>query len=131
MIKDVIIQSVKWVIRMIFFNRFPPCKSLLRECCCNHKLILASFSHLHPSKPISLDLLKLIRSNHPDVFFKKVVRKSFAKFTGKHLRWSLFFNKVAGKRLWHSKICKNFIIIFFYGTPPMTASESICSCEDS
>ena len=31
-----------------------------------------------------------------EVFCKKSVLKNFTKFTGKHLRWSLFFNKVAG-----------------------------------
>ena len=30
-----------------------------------------------------------------EVFFKKGVLKNFANFTGKHLCWSLFFNKVA------------------------------------
>ena len=43
------------------------------------------------------------------VLCKKGVPKNFAKFTGKHLCQSLFFNKVAGlwpatllrKRLWH------------------------------
>ena len=32
----------------------------------------------------------------PEVFYKKGVLKNFAKFTGKHLCQSLFFNKVAG-----------------------------------
>ena len=32
------------------------------------------------------------------VFCKKGVLKNFAKFTGKHLCQSLFFNKVAGKK---------------------------------
>ena len=32
----------------------------------------------------------------PDLFYKKSVVKNFAKFTGKHLCQSLFFNKVAG-----------------------------------
>ena len=52
-------------------------------------------------------------------FCKKGVLKNFAKFTGKHLCQSLFFNKVSGlrlanlleKRLWHScfpvKFAKN------------------------
>ena len=35
------------------------------------------------------------RSSCPEVFFKKGVLRNFAKFTGKHLRQSLFFNKVA------------------------------------
>ena len=35
----------------------------------------------------------------PEVFYDKKVLRNFAKFTGKHLCQSLFFNKVAG--LWH------------------------------
>ena len=38
------------------------------------------------------------RSSRPEVFCKKGVLRSFAKFTGKHLCQSLFFNKVAGLR---------------------------------
>ena len=50
------------------------------------------------------------RSSRPKVFFKKGILKNFAKFTGKHLYQSLFFNKVAElkpatllkkNRLWH------------------------------
>ena len=36
------------------------------------------------------------RSSRPDVFCKKGVLRNFAKFTGKHLCQSLYFNKVAG-----------------------------------
>ena len=36
------------------------------------------------------------RSSRPEVFCKKSVLRNFAKFTGKHLYQSLFFNKVAG-----------------------------------
>ena len=36
------------------------------------------------------------RSTRPDVFCKEDVFRNFAKFTGKHLCQSLFFNKVAG-----------------------------------
>ena len=38
------------------------------------------------------------RSSLPNVFSKKGVLKNFAKFSGKHLSQSLFFNKVAGLR---------------------------------
>ena len=34
----------------------------------------------------------------PEVFYKKLVLKKFAKFTVKYLCQSLFFNKVAGLR---------------------------------
>ena len=39
------------------------------------------------------------RSSRQEVFFKKGVFRNFAKFTGKHLCQSLFFNKVAGLSL--------------------------------
>ena len=38
------------------------------------------------------------RSSHPELFCKKGVIRNFAKFTGKHLCQSLFFNKVSGLR---------------------------------
>ena len=49
------------------------------------------------------------RSSHRRCSVRKDVLTNFAKFTGKHLRLSLFFNKVSGlkpatlskKRLWH------------------------------
>ena len=52
----------------------------------------------------------------PKVFCKKGSFRNFAKFTGKHLCQSLFFNKVAGlnpakllkKRLWHRWFPVNF-----------------------
>ena len=42
--------------------------------------------------------LDYIRRSRPEVFCKKGVLRNFAKFTGKHLCQSLFFNKVAGLR---------------------------------
>ena len=56
------------------------------------------------------------KSNHLNVFCKKDVLKIFAKFTGKHLFQSLFFDKVAGLRpatlskkgLWHRCLPVNF-----------------------
>ena len=58
----------------------------------------------------------LRRSSRPEVFSKKGVLRNFAKFTGKHLCQSLFFNKVADlrsaallkKRLWHRCFPVNF-----------------------
>ena len=37
----------------------------------------------------------VIRSSCSEVFYKKSILRNFAKFTGKHLCLSLFFNKVA------------------------------------
>ena len=36
----------------------------------------------------------LTKSNRPEVFCKKGALKNFAKFTGKHLCWSLLFKKL-------------------------------------
>ena len=62
-------------------------------------------------------ILSMGRSSRPEVFCKKDVLRNFAKFTGKHLCQSLFFNKVAGlrpatlfkKRLWHRCSPVNFV----------------------
>ena len=37
------------------------------------------------------------KSSRPEVFCKKGVLRNFTKFKGKHLRQSLFFNKVSGQ----------------------------------
>ena len=50
-------------------------------------------------------LMSIKQKQPPDVFYKKVVLINFAKFKGKHLYQSLFFNKVATLR---SRAC-NFI----------------------
>ena len=64
------------------------------------------------------------RSSSPVVFCKKDVLKNFAKFTGKRLYQSLFFNKVAGLMptkedtlalVFSCEYCKIFKNIFFTG----------------
>ena len=64
-----------------------------------------------------LDYFPLIfRSNPPNVFCKKGVLKHFSKFTGKHLSWILFFNKVAGLRpatLLKKKIPHRYFLVNF------------------
>ena len=60
--------------------------------------------------------VSICRSSRPEVFYKKGVLKNFTKFTGKHLRQSLFFNNVAGltpatllkKGLLHRRFPVNF-----------------------
>ena len=59
----------------------------------------------------------LSRSSHRRCFVRKVVLRNFAKFTGKHLRQSLFFNKKDSGTdvfLW---ILQNFKEHVFYITP--------------
>ena len=70
------------------------------------------------------------RSNRPDVFSKIGVLRNFAKFTGKRLCQSLFFNKVAGlvlqKREFGTGVFCEFCEIsqntFLYRRPPVAAS---------
>ena len=65
---------------------------------------------------LSLVICKNNRSSHERYSVRKGVLRNFAKFTGKQLCQSLFFNKVAGlmpatllkKRLWHSCFPVNF-----------------------
>ena len=66
---------------------------------------------LYSSKDLTLQAkcikyLLIFRSSRSDVFCKKGVLRNFAKFVGKHLCRSLYFNKVADptllkQRLWH------------------------------
>ena len=78
------------------------------------------------------------RSSRPEVFCKKDVVRNFAKFTGKHLCQSLFFNKVAGLSLslnfikketlaqvFSCEFCEISNNTFSYRTPPVAASEKI------
>ena len=46
------------------------------------------------------------RSSRLEVFCKKVVLWNFAKFTGKHLCQTLFFNKVAGQPVNFAKLLR-------------------------
>ena len=73
------------------------------------------------------------RSSHQRCSIKKSVLRNFAKFTGKHLCQSFYFNKVVGlrpatlfnKRLWYSCFPVNsakFLRTSFYRTPLTTAS---------
>ena len=76
------------------------------------------------------------RSSRPEEFCKKVVLKSFAKFTGKHLCQILFFHKVASpgrspssspllkKRLWHRCFPVNFLK--FLRAPFLLTSSGGC-----
>ena len=57
------------------------------------------------------------RSSRSQMFFKKGILKNFVIFTGKHLCWSLFFNKVAGLLVFSCEYCEIFKNSFFYRTP--------------
>ena len=85
-------------------------------------LYLARFPFATKTKICNYDSDFLIIRNRrscPEVFYKKAVLRNFAKFTGKQLCQSLFFNKVAGL-----EISKN---TFSYRTPLVAASEGNCN----
>ena len=73
--------------------------------------------------------MRALRKSHREVFGRKGVLKIFTKFTGKYLRWGLFFNGVAGrlaaslkKRLQRSSFPGNFVKFLrtpFYKIPPV------------
>ena len=78
------------------------------------------------------------RGSRREVFCKNDVLRNFAKFTGKHLCQSLFFNKVTGLRpeacnfieketltqVFCCKFCKISKNTFSYRTPPAAASSA-------
>ena len=73
----------------------------------------------------------IFRSSNPEVFYKKGTLKNFAKFTGTHLRRSLFFHKIADLQLlkWRLRhrcfrlnFCKIFRNNLFYRTPLIITS---------
>ena len=43
---------------------------------------------------------------------KRVVRKNYERFTGKPLRWRLFFDKVVCWRLWKEDLAQVFFFEF-------------------
>ena len=51
-----------------------------------------------------------MQKQSPEVFCKKGVLKNFANLTGKHLRQSLIFNKVAGLTPVKTSITRNVSI---------------------
>ena len=65
----------------------------------------------------------------PEVFYQKGVPENFAKFTGKHLCQSLFFNKVAEKetlaQVFSCEFCKIFKNTFFTEHLRTTASVTL------
>ena len=54
------------------------------------------------------DFVGCFRSSHQRYSVRNCILRNFAKFTGKHLYQSLFFNKVASLRLWQRCFPVNF-----------------------
>ena len=79
-----------------------------------------------------MKVLPRSRSSRSEVFCKKRVLRNFAKFTGKHLCQSLFFNKVAGLKpatdsglVFSCEFCEISKNTFSYRTPPVAASVDL------
>ena len=79
-------------------------------------------------------VVRRCRSSRPEVFYKIGVLKNLAKFIGKHLCQSLFFNKNADvvcnyikketlAQVFFCEFCEIFKNTFFYRTPSVTTSE--------
>ena len=107
--------------------------------------ILALLPLFRSSRPFYLsfflkNLKKPVRSSRSEVFCKRDALRNFAKFTGKHLRQSLFLNKVAIiltlifswpatllkketlAQVLPCEFCEIFKNTFSYRRPPMAAS---------
>ena len=77
-------------------------------------------------------LIYLFRSSRLEVFCKKDALRNFAKFSGKHLCQSLFFNKVADlrpetlskKSIWYS--CFPVSFVEFVRTPFLQSTSNGC-----
>ena len=63
------------------------------------------------------------RTSLPEVLYQKGVLGNFAKFTGKHLRQSLFFNKETLAQMFSCEFCEISKNTFSHRTPPVAASE--------
>ena len=79
------------------------------------------------------------RSSPSEVSCKRAILRNFAKFTGKHLYQSLFFNKVAGlrpatllkKRLWHRCKCFSADFAKFLRAPLLQNTSGGCFSKAS
>ena len=60
------------------------------------------------------------------MFCKINVLQNFTKFTGKHLCWSLVFNKVEKKKVFSCEFCELFLNTFF--TEHLWVTASVLSC---
>ena len=104
-----------------------PYRTPLHDCSSTDTLIMNLFNLEWGSRQRHPNLKRgIFRSRRLEVFFKKGALRNFAKFTGKHLCQSLFFNKVAGQETLAQVISCEFCEIskntFSYRTTPVAAS---------
>ena len=125
------------IINFLYFDRFPPFLSsffilfflskttssfLNRSCCYHQKFFVRKYmdvfhNNLHPeAAQVLQQFWEGSEAATGDILLRKGVLRNFAKFTGKHHRQNLYFNKVADlrpatllkKRLWHRCFPGNF-----------------------
>ena len=119
-------------------------KTPISDQCQTHKESMESGQLVFNTNHLTgFHMMPTFRSSRPEVFCEKGVLRNFAKFTGKRLCQSLFFNKVADlrpatlltKTLWHATLLKEALAqvfscefceismnTFSYRTPPVAAS---------
>ena len=83
------------------------------------------FSQKAPFKFLTRFWIHLCRTSHPRCSIRKGVLRNFAKFTGKRLCHSLYFNKVAGLRPEGCEFAK-FLRTLFYRT---NLGDCVCLCS--
>ena len=88
---------------------------LQKSICCNKKseaatigILLKKTCNFIRKRLQYCEVYKNARSSHQRCSIIKGVLINFAKFTGKHLCQSLFYNKAAGLRLWQRCFPVNF-----------------------
>ena len=107
----------KTIISRRFIDCFRICKFMIsskdisasQRLKCSLDIFFLLRNLLRNSVVANVEICLMLGSSPSEVLYKKVVLKNLAKFTGKHLCQSLFFNKVPvlrpatsfKKRLWH------------------------------
>ena len=91
-------------------------------------MLLNNFIEKKNSQTYFIQIYRTLRSSCRKVVYKNGVLKSFDKFTGKHLSWSIFFNNVGGlrpgtlfKRLQHRFFSGSFVKLY--------RTLSVAACE--
>ena len=79
-------KKLCWSLFLTNFQVWRPATLLKRD----SSISIFSFFYMIPPVVAS------VRSSHPEMYWKRGILKNLAKFTGKKLCWSLFFNKGAG-----------------------------------
>ena len=108
----VILFSNRFLSKVIVLFHFCVAPLLIQvgnEFCSCLKKFLAIKNHSYGNSPI-------------EMFCEKVALQNIAKFTGKHLRWSLFLIKLTMAQVFSYEFCEILKNTFFYRTPPVAAS---------